>query len=196
MIRAVFGKRDLIDLMNSLAPSAFAWFQETLLNDVVRMITASTDRSEINGQRNLSLESLISALDPTNDPNRYNRIQNDYRSLKAKGSSLHPIKAHRHKRLMHFDESVADAGMSTLPSFSLEDIEDAVKSIGSLMSQISMYLNKSEIAYQLSSVARDAGEFEWMLRHAIRLREAVKKAEDRTVTDQAVRKFVLDSYSI
>jgi hypothetical protein len=146
MYREVFGtSEERINLLNESAPAFFKVCQDAILADIRMELCRLTDPAETCGNSNLTLNRVVSLIDPAKHP-----------SLAAEaGALLQDVENHcvsfrdwRNRRGGHRDlDTVLYRHARALPGTSRQMIEDALQSISDLMNALLGYFDNGAQKY-------------------------------------------------
>ncbi|MCW5959952.1 MAG: hypothetical protein KIS76_07300 [Pyrinomonadaceae bacterium] len=137
-----------VKLLNDFAPIFFRYCQDSFANDIILSIARLTDPIKSSGKNTLSLEQLISKINPTLYSDLRNSIDRQYLALKK---VCKPIKNVRNQKLAHNDLLTS---LKLNPSLSTIIDKDLVDSIlhdfRKLMNTIWEYFNPDvELGYEI-----------------------------------------------
>jgi hypothetical protein len=119
-----------IDLLNSTASNFFYFNHQLMFENMMLHLSRLTDPAQTRSQINLTLESLIEALDDTEA-----ELKGKLRT--AIDKVQHACKfarKWRHKRIAHTDRHI-----STLPSVNAEDLKNALAAVRDFMNCVEEY---------------------------------------------------------
>ncbi len=131
MIGELVKSEEQRSLLKSTGGYFFTEVHRVFVNDVTLRLSRLTDPAKQGRQKNLSLYAL---LDDISDPALKSKIKNLIDEAKDK---IAPLKEHRHKRIAHFDFSVALNNPNfTLQPIRNESVDEALSAVGEVLVQL------------------------------------------------------------
>ena len=157
-----------VELLNTIASGTFWVLQNALHDSIVLRVARLTDPPKMGGRDNLTLRALIEAVENDGDTLLAERLRKKYADVETQTG---PVIKLRHKVTAHTDRPTR-RGAAPVPTVRIEELNQAVKSIGAFLNVFDHAVNGSQAAYPLAIMD---GEGEVLLR---RLREAVAYREE------------------
>ena len=143
--------------MRSLSGTANGFFRlvhDTLRDDAFVTLSRLTDKSHTFTQANLSLQTLVEALEASAPPAAAKQARGALNKLLTK---VDAIRVWRNKWIDHIDQATALAS-SPLPSAPVArgDIDEAIELVNSVMTAVRAHLGRGPYDYQSVIVFGDA----------------------------------------
>ena len=160
-----------VDLMNASAPTFFRMYQDISTNDILLCISRLTDPQRTFKNDNLSLEQLVSRIDPQAHPILRAELT---QLLTDAANQCGFARTLRHKLLAHNDLASQLGGtVNPLPTVNLINIEGAMTAIKKIMNHVEQYFDNSPVMYDELALRDDGNTV------LNRLREAKKERDNR-----------------
>lgn len=140
-----------VELLNEFAPIFFRYCQDSFIDNILLSIARLIDPKKSAGKDTLSLDQLISKVNPKTYDDLRNNIDKQYSKLK---SVCKPVKNARNQRLAHNDLSVA-LKLNPTPLTIMDEelknlIDNILLSFRNLMTTIWNYFNPDiELGYEI-----------------------------------------------
>ena len=198
--KGLFRKRETLEQMHEVSSLGFAFLQDSLTHEIIRLICALTDpaesRSGGKSRTNLSLLGIIEIL-PSNTDISEARVA----AVSARQSAA-AIQRHRNRRLMHFDHETKlymsecfvgngrEATPASLPPLSWESVDACVVNIGEAATRIGTAMARAQMVYEWTSIGTAASALVWSLRDTVRFRWLRTLAKGSDIKSDTLRKLV------
>jgi len=182
LYRALFGCRETVQRMNVISGTGFRFIQECMVHEQIRIAMALTDGEGQENRPNLSIKRLLGMLECDN-------AKNAHVKLAAIEEPLAVLRSHRNKRLQHFDLNTV-TGVHALPELLTDHLDDAIKGIGEVMSEISLACINTQQGYDHILINNANGALRWMISDSVRLKKLREISRDDGVTDSQVRQLL------
>lgn len=129
--------QERLDVLNATAPDFFHWIQGLNANDVFMGIARLTDNSKVAGKPTASIAQLLDSTGwRASDPTRWQKYS---AALTSVIETCKSCRTYRHKRLGHFDLSIALEVLPT-PAVTVREVDEALDAIESFINSIHMEL--------------------------------------------------------
>lgn len=142
----LYGKKERVELMNSIAPNFFFYLQNLLLDDVILGITRLTENKiDRTGNERFTLHELV---DFTNPPLK-GEVSKQLKRIKTEASFCYD---HRNRKIAHFDRSLKLEELAeSLEVASRYKINKVMDSIAEVMNLVNLKLTDSTINFRTDS---------------------------------------------
>jgi hypothetical protein len=139
--RELFANRDTVDLFNAAAPVFFYDLQRQTYENVLLHLCRITDPPQSSGKSNLTLQRLPALVsDSQLRLNLESLVKDTVNKTKFARDS-------RNRRLAHL-ELCLDGNAQPLPSATLNDFENALAAIRTLINTLEMFYLKTPVSYE------------------------------------------------
>lgn len=146
-----------VDVLNAVAPGFFARWQQTTYERMLLGIARLFDSAKMSGNDNVSFAAILAASGfEKSDPARFARLSSALKEAKKACSGC--IK-HRHKRISHLDQKVANK-VETLPAATLKLVDDALQACEGMLERLHEALGRGSVSFEVPNE-----EVEDLLRH-------------------------------
>jgi hypothetical protein len=160
-----------VNVLNATASDFFAWVQGLAVDTVFMGIARLTDRGSTGRQENASLDRLLTATQwQTSDFARWQMFNDRLTAVQASCASC---RHYRHKRLGHFDLSIA-LNVEAVPAVTVREVDSALDSIERFLGEIHLEL-RPDHAQSFRFIDGEA--------HAKRLMDKLTNRMSRTRSD-------------
>src|SRR5437588_201550 len=129
--------QERVNILNATAPDFFHWMQGLNANEVFMGVARLTDNSKVAGNPTASLAQLLDATNwQASDPTRWQKYSAALTSVLEVCKSC---RTYRHKRLGHFDLSIA-LKVLPIPAVTVREVDTALDAIESFINAVHMEL--------------------------------------------------------
>jgi hypothetical protein len=137
-----------VKLLNEFAPIFFRLCQDSFSDNVILSIARLTDPPKSAGKDTLSLEQLVSKINPSLYPDLRSALEQQFSALKT---CCQPIRNVRNRRLAHNDLGIAlELDPNPLPDILKDEVDNILQRIREFMNTIWTYFNSnSELGYEV-----------------------------------------------
>jgi len=118
-------------------------FRQLMQNELVLSIARLTDRKEHGGQENLTLQSLMPAVDSAQAPEFGSRVTDALEAIKG---SVKNIRKHRDKLIAHFDLATS-LDPSSLPKVFVKDVRPILERMEAFLNLFNVEFRKVPIEF-------------------------------------------------
>jgi hypothetical protein len=101
VVERLYMNKDVVALMNSIAPEFFALLRELLAHDIFLCISRLTDKPEVGRRENLTLSRLVLELSDQKYSALRSRLDQKCKKIEELSD---PVRLYRHKLLVHADK--------------------------------------------------------------------------------------------
>lgn len=184
--QGIFGHRPTLEAMNQTSRVGFGLAQRSMYADIVSSICAATDPAQQGKNQNLTIRRLVEETLPFATSEHAQSLRDGMHELEI---AIEPLRRHRNKIIAHFDLNTLVA--RTLPSVQIAEIDESIRRLGALLSEISVVLRSGVGVGYCSTIPGNAiGEFRWIVADVVRFSMLRKLAADTTVSDKTLREMV------
>ena len=137
-----------VQLLNKFAPIFFRLCQDSFSDNVLLSIARLTDPPKSSGKETLSLEQLVSKVDPVKYSELRSALNQQFSTLR---DSCEPIRNIRNRRLAYNDLRIAlELDPNPLPDILKDEVDNVLQRISELMNTVWAYFNPdSELGYEV-----------------------------------------------
>jgi hypothetical protein len=167
----LFGKnKEIVDLLNKAAPLFFYYVQETMFDDTILHIARLTEREELSGQKNLTIQGL-------KDRVVKGEIESVVEKLTEEAKDKAGIcKKIRNKTLAHRDIKWAKKKAHPLNKVSRKQVKKAIDAIAAVLKAIwSHYKEGSKIEFKMTEKQAGAYALLYVIDDYLDANEELKK---------------------
>lgn len=179
-----FGQEHVAKQMREVSRTGFGLVQDAILHDLIRSLCALSDQPGCEDRRNVSLCSIMDDLQAAFPPSKLGGIT---KLLEVLEKHVVALRAHRNKRLMHFDYDTLQTRARSLPKLLKSDLKAAVRLAGQFLSAVGVLLGRTAIAYDLTAPCNSVGEWVWMISDSLRLGLLRSRSRDPELPDSVLR---------
>jgi hypothetical protein len=174
MYKELFGNSDYQAIIDEHAALPFNFIHRALRSDILMAFGRLLDRAELNGDKNLSLSLLVGLLRPHCETTFLTRLDTMLNTAKE---HFKPLRTWRHKVFAHADRDHAAAfGNAKLPNVDEKHIEEGMKMLESILKEVFVYFNGTEIEFRIPILRDGAHELMSLVKDGVKFRKAEIKS--------------------
>lgn len=185
LYRDMFATKGNVERMNKLSGTTFGLVQRAMIADLIRRVCAITDPPGAAPRKNLVLRLAAETLQAEQGCLPVDIVS----CLDTVDTATASIRQHRNKSYAHLDLLTKQRQGANLPKVINADLDAAIDAVFEAMGAIYLKCNGRCVVYQCPIINNAGGEFEWLLKDALRFARLRELAADERVSDPAFREL-------